>query len=257
MAIRQGFGEPRRDAGGESSIQKTRGFVSIQTAGARELARELERVAGVLELPGLFKKVTYQASKPIREDYKSLVSQPFAAGSRGATGNLAKSVKTLSKDYEGGQVGVSITGPQSTGNKGADERDGSGNHAWLVEFGSARRRPGTQGRRTYVNVHQAINGKMKRTGTLNDEEFARKGRGYYFLMGSLNEPTRQSGRGKGYSHDFATDDEGGTHPITLQPGESIDPMPAYHPMEDTITANHKEVQDILFAAIQAQINRYS
>lgn len=257
MAITQGIGAPLRDVGGESSVQKTRGFVSIQTAGARELAKELERVAGVLELPGLLKKVTAQASKPIRDDYKSLVSKPFAAQSAGGTGNLAKSVKTISKDYEGGRVGVSITGPQSTGNKGADERDGSGNHAWLIEFGTGRRRPGTQGRRTYVNVHQAINGKMKRTGTLNDEEFARKGRGYYFLMGSINEPTRQGGRGKGYSHDFASINGRDQHPITLAPGESIDPMPAYHPMEDTITANYKEVQDILFAAIQAQISRYS
>lgn len=256
MAIERGLGAPRV-VGGESSIQKTRGFVTIQTAGARELAQELARVAGVFELPGLLKKITYQASRPIREDYKALVSRPFAPGSTGATGNLAKSVKTESKDYEGGRVGVSITGPKSTGNKGADERDGSGNHAWLVEFGTGRRRPGTQGRRTYINVHQAINGKMKRTGTLNDEEFARKGRGYYFLMGSLREPTRQAGMGKGYSHDFGYDDERGMHPITLQPGESIDPMPAYHPMEDTITANHREVQDILFAAIQVQLNRYS
>jgi hypothetical protein len=256
MAIERGLGAPRI-VGGESSVQKTKGFVTIQTEGAREMARELARVAGALELPGLLKKVTYQASAPIREDYKSLVARPFSAKSGGATGNLAKSVKTISKDYRDGQVGVSITGPQSTGNKGADERDGSGNHAWLVEFGSGRRRPGTQGRRTYVNVHQAINGKMKRTGTLNDEEFARKGSGYYFLMGSIDEPTRQAGRGKGYSHDFALDDNGKQHPITLRPGESIDPMPAYHPMEDTITANHKEVQDILFAAIQAQISRYT
>jgi hypothetical protein len=256
MAIERGLGAPRV-VGGESSIQKTSGFVTIQTAGARELAQELARVAGVLELPGLLKKITFQASKPIRDDYKILVSRPFSAKSGGATGNLAKSVKTISKDYRDGQVGVSITGPRSTGNKGADERDGSGNHAWLVEFGTGRRRPGTQGRRTYVNVHQAINGKMKRTGTLNDEEFARKGRGYYFLMGSINEPTRQAGRGKGYSHDFALDDNGKQHPITLGPGESIDPMPAYHPMEDTITANHKEVQDILFAAIQVQLSRYT
>lgn len=256
MAIEQGRGAPRY-VGGESSLQTTRGFVTIQTAGAREMAQQLEKLAGVLEFPGLLKKVTYQASKPILDDYKSLVSKPFAAGSSGATGNLAKSVKTISKDYEGGKVGVSITGPQSTGNKGADDKTGSGNHAWLVEFGSARRRPGTQGRRTYINVHQAINGKMKRSGTLNDEEFARKGRGYYFLMGSVNEPTRQGGKGKGYSHDFASINGRDQHPITLKPGETIDPMPAYHPMQDTITANHREVQTALFAAIQAQINRYS
>ena len=255
MAIEQGRGAPRV-VGGETSVSKTNAFVTIQTAGARELAQELERVAGALQLPGLLKKVTFQASKPIRDDYKSLVSKPFAAGSSGATGNLAKSVKTLSKEYRGGQVGVSITGPKSTGNRGADEKDGSGNHAWLVEFGTERRRPGTQGRRTYVNVHQAINGKMKRTATLNDEEFARKGKGYYFLMGSVKEPTRQGGGGKGYSHDFASVNGRKQHPITLGPGESIDPMPAYSPMQDTIAANYREVQSALFAAIQAQIDRY-
>lgn len=247
--------EPR-DIGGESALERTRGFVSIQTAGARELAKQLEEVAGSVALPGLLKKVTFQASKPIRDDYKALVSKPFAANSAGGTGNLAKSVTTISKDYQDGRVGVSITGPKSTGSRGADERDGSGNHAWLVEFGTGRRRPGTQGRRTYVNVHQAINGKMKRTGVMNDEEFARQGRGYYFLMGSINEPTRQAGRGKGYSHDFAMDDERGQHPITLRPGETIDPMPAYSPMQDTISANYRDVQTALFAAIQAQINRY-
>lgn len=256
MAINQGFGAPLRDGFGETSLDKTRGFVSIQTGGARELAKELERVAGALALPGLLKKATYDASKALREEYKRYVSKPFAAGSAGGTGNLAKSVKTLSKDYEGGSVGVSITGPKSTGNRGASERDGSGNHAWLVEFGTPRRRPGTQGRRTYVNVHQSINRKMTRVATLNDEEFARKGRGYYFLMGSINEPTRQAKRGKGYSHDFAADANGETHPITLEPGETIAGMPAYHPMERTIRENNRDVQTALFVAIQAQINRY-
>ncbi len=255
MAINQGQGAPRI-VGGETSVNRTNAFVNIQTAGARELALELERVAGAMALPGLLKKATAQASKPIFDDYKALVSKPFAAGSGGATGNLAKSVKTKSVEYQAGKVGVSITGPQSTGNRGADERDGSGNHAWLVEFGTERRRPGTQDRRTYVNVHQAINGKMKRTGTMNDEEFARKGRGYYFLMGSVNEPTRQGGSGKGYSHDFASINGRKQHPITLQPGETIDPMPAYSPMQDTITANYRDVQTALFAALQAQINRY-
>jgi hypothetical protein len=102
-----------------------------------------------------------------------------------------------------------------------------------------------------------INGKMRRTtSAMNDEEFARRGRGYYFLMGSLNEPTRQAKRGKGYSHDFATGKDGETHPITLGPGESIDPMPAYHPMERTIVSSAAQVQGVLAQLIQAEINKF-
>ena len=256
MAINPSNPNPR-DEGGVTSLDRTKGFVSIQTQGVRELARELERVAGTLAAPGLLRKCVRQASKPIREGYKALASKPFAAGSGGATGNLAKSTITKDKEYEGGQIAVAITGPRQTGPVGSQEGVESGNHAWLVEFGSGRRRPGTQNRRTYVNVHQMINGKMRRTSSaMNDEEFARRSRGYYFLMGSLNEPTRQSKRGKGYSHDFAGGKDGETHPITLAPGESIDPMPAYAPMERTITSSAAQVQALLAQFIQAEINKF-
>jgi hypothetical protein len=255
MAINPSNPSPR-DVGRGTSKSQTDGFVRIETAGVRELAKELQRVAGALAAPGLLKKCVEKASRPIYSDYKALVSKPFAAGSGGATGNLAKATITRSKEYEGGLVAVAITGPRQTGPVGSEEGRESGNHAWLVEFGSGRRKPGTQNRRTYVNIHQSINGKMRRTSTMNDEEFARRSRGYYFLMGSLNEPTRQAGRGKGYSHDFATSESGDTHPITLGPGESIDPMPAYHPMEDAITANASEVQALLAQFIQAEINKF-
>jgi hypothetical protein len=75
-------------------------------------------------------------------------------------------------------------------------------------------------------------------------------------MGSINEPTRQAKRGKGYSHDFATGPDGDTHPITLGPGESIDPMPAYHPMERTIVNSASQVQAVLAQLIQAEINKF-
>lgn len=256
MAINQSNPTPS-DSGFGTAKSQTEGFVRISTSGVRELAKELERVAGALAAPGLLQKCVRQASRPVREGYKALVSRPLAAGSGGATGNLAKSTITQTKEYEGGQVAVAVTGPRQTGPVGSQEGRESGNHAWLVEFGSGRRKPGTQNRRTYVNVHQMINGKMRRTSSaMNDEEFARRSRGYYFLMGSLNEPTRQARRGKGYSHDFASDGNGETHPITLGPGESIDPMPAFHPMERTIIASASQVQSLLAQFIQAEINRF-
>ena len=55
MAIGQGKGAPRL-VGGETSVNRTNAFVNIQTAGARELAQELAKVAGALALPGLLKK---------------------------------------------------------------------------------------------------------------------------------------------------------------------------------------------------------
>ena len=245
------------DVGFGTAKSQTEGFVRIDTAGVRELAKELERLAGSLAAPGLLQKCVRQASRPILTGYKSLAEKPFEPGSAGATGNLAKSTITQTKEYEGGQVAVAITGPRQTGPVGSEEGRESGNHAWLVEFGSGRRKPGTQNRRTYVNVHQMINGKMRRTtSAMNDEEFARRSRGYYFLMGSINEPTRQARRGKGYSHDFAPDDEGGSHPITLGPGESIAPMPAYHPMERTIVNSASQVQAVLAQLIQAEINKF-
>jgi hypothetical protein len=257
MAINPSNPSPR-DVGFGTGKSQTEGFVRVDTAGVRELAKELERVAGALAAPGLLQKCVKQASRPILTGYKALASKPFAAGSGGATGNLAKSTITQTKEYEGGQVAVAITGPRQTGPVGSEEGRESGNHAWLVEFGSGRRRPGTQNRRTYVNVHQMINGKMRRTSSaMNDEEFARRSRGYYFLMGSLNEPTRQRGAGKGYSHDFASWPQGREqHPITLGPGESIEPMPAYHPMRDTIAANAGLVQSVLAQLIQAEINKF-
>jgi len=255
MAINPSNPTPR-DVGFGTAKSQTSGFIRIQTSGSRELAKELVRVAGVLAAPGLLRKCVKQASVPIKNTYKNLAESAFEPGSAGGTGNLAKSTITQDKEYEGGQVAVAVTGPRQTGPVGSEEGQESGNHAWLVEFGSGRRKPGTQNRRRYVNVHQLINGKMRRTSTMNDEEFARKSRGYYFLMGSINEPTRQAKRGKGYSHDFAPGQDGDTHPITLGPGESIAPMPAYHPMERTIIATESRVQALLAQFIQAEINKF-
>lgn len=256
MAITQSNPTPRV-VGGESSLDRTRGFVTIQTVGAREMAQRLAQVAGAFGERALQEAVK-AASRPIAQEYRNRVKRPLVSNSAGGTGNLSKSVRTKTKSYQNGSVAVAVTGPQSTGNRGADGTAGSGNHSWLVEFGSGPRRPGTQGRRTYINTHQKMNRKFTRSGTMNDAEFeARRGQGYYFLMGSINERTRQAKAGKGYSHDFVPDDKGGTHPFTIGPGETYGAMPAFHVMEQSINDTYRDVQTGLFIALQRELNKYT
>jgi hypothetical protein len=234
-----------RDFGGQSARQIVEGFVSIQTAGAREVAKELELMALRAQRdPGQLRaKAVKKASEIIKKGYKAKINN--------VTDNLNKSIRTETRQYEGATVAV--TGPRVTGPVGADPELGSGNHAWLVEFGTGARKPGTQGRRTYVNVHQMINGKMKRAGTFNNEQFASMGRGYYFLMGSKKERTRQAKMGSGYPHDFGSDAPGEMHPITLKPGKTIKAMPAKHLMEKTISENSSAVLASLIANMKNYI----
>jgi hypothetical protein len=238
-----------RYVGGESSLEKTKGFVTIQTAGIREMAKELERLAGNAA-PRLLMDAVVKASRPIAVNYAA------AARQIQATGNLADSVTTEKRPYA--RAAVAITGPRQTGPVGSRDSAVSGNHAWLVEFGSGRRKPGTQNRRTYVNVHQMINGKMRRHSSANDAQFARMSKGYYFLMGSINEPTRQGKGRAGYSRDFMLGNDGKSgeqHPITLHPGETIAPMPAHHLMQKTIQSTAGVVQSLLFAEINDHLNK--
>jgi hypothetical protein len=235
-----------RDFGGQSAKQIVEGFVSIQTAGAREVAKELELMAlRAMKDPGQLKaKAAKKASEIIRKGYKAKINN--------VTDNLGKSVTTRIRQYEGATV--AITGPRVTGPVGADPDMGSGNHAWLVEFGTGARKPGTQGRRTYVNVHQMINGKMNRAGTFNNEQFASMGRGYYFLMGSKKERTRQAKAGSGGDHDFWTPPGGGEQrPVTLHPGETYRFMPAKNLMQKTISENSSAVLASLIANMKTYI----
>jgi hypothetical protein len=239
-----------RYVGGESSLEKTKGFVTIQTAGVREMAKELQRIAAQAA-PRLLMDAVVKASKPIATAYSA------AARQMQATGNLADSVTTEKRPYS--QAAVAITGPRQTGPVGSSDSAVSGNHAWLVEFGSGRRKPGTQGRRTYINVHTMINRRMRLHSSSNDAQFARMSRGYYFLMGSIDEPTRQGKGRAGYSRDFMLGKNGRSgeqHPITLRPGETIAPMPAYHLMEKTIQKTAEAVQSLLFAEINAHLNKH-
>lgn len=243
-----------RIIGGQTARQIAQGFVNVRIEGTQELVERLELMAIRANQDGtkILMEVAKRASEPIRLGYKKRINN--------VTDNLSKSVRTAPpkarSKYRG--VGVAITGPQVTGPVGADPEQGSGNHSWLLEFGSGPRRPGTQGRRTYINVHQMINRRMSIVGSgnrnFNNLQFERMSKGYYFLMGSRDERTRQAKKGSGYPHDFGSDRPGEMHPITLQPGETIAPMPAKHPMERTIEATSYEVRKIINYEVQAFID---
>lgn len=237
MAIQLDATMPRTFDGGMTGRQIVEGFVNLRTSGASEIAKRLEEMArrSGQDPQKLMQKAVRAASVPIIKGYRNKV--------RNVTGNLGKSMTTRVRKYDG--AAVAITGPRVTGPVGADPELGSGNHAWLVEFGTGRRKPGSQSRRAYVNVHQQINFRMTRAGTFNNTQFEKMGKGYYFLMGSKNERTRQAKMGSGYPHDFGSNAPGEMHPIALSPGESIAPMPAQHPMEKTIAETNGEVLNIL------------
>lgn len=239
------------DFNGRTGKQIANAFVRIGMDGMDEVLKrfyEIEQSVSYAEKAAAVKK----ASVPILEGYKQ------RARAIEATGNLARSTKTLPRKYRSGEVAVAVTGPEQTGSAGASIKRASGNHAWLVEFGSKPRKPGSQNRRAYVNVHQMINGKMSRHSSTNDESFSRMGAGYYFLMGSRNEPTRQARMGRGYTHDFMRlpgDDE--MRPMTLHPGETYGGMPALGLMQKTITQKQGQVRSILEGELIQLINKAS
>lgn len=242
------YGAPR-SVFGQTANERTKGFVKVRVDGIDALAQSLIGLAGQVAADGMIANVVRQAGRMIEQSYRG------AAEFHDATGNLAKSTKTKVKTYP--RAVVAIVGPEQTGKAGATTDRPSGNHAWLVEYGSGPRRPGTQNRRTYVNVHQSINGRMTKHSATNDEAFARMGKGYYYLMGSLREPTRQARRGSGYSHDFLPDAESPQQmvPMTLHPGETYGAMPAYHLMERAIQRESPAVRRKLEEGIQRAINR--
>lgn len=242
--ITQGEGAARV-MDGYTGKQVANSFVTIQTKGIREFALELQRMAAIAGEPRALERCVTEAAKIIERGYKAKIPT--------ATGNLKRSVKTKAKSYPKDGGVIAITGPTQTGPVASSDAQASGNHAWLYEFGTGPRRPGTQGRRTYINVHQAINGKMTRHSSANDEQFARMGKGYYFLMGSMDERAGAGGR-RGYSRDFS-DSYGKRkqHPIALKPGETIEPMPALGLMEKTISAQQASVFSILRASLDREI----
>lgn len=228
------------------SLTRAQAFVRVGVYGAQPVLDTLQNVAGVMGAGAILEEVLRRAAVPIRDTYRA------AARTHDATGNLARSTTIKTKTYRPG-VSVAIAGPRHTGSVGATGSVASGNHSWLVEFGShGRRTPSTRGtRKTYVNVHQMINRRMTRVARLEDsEKFAARARGSYFLMSSWREPTRQARAGRGYPHDFLPD--GGV--FTLSPGEDYGAMPAYHLMEHSIAARRTQVQGLIRNGLIEAIN---
>jgi hypothetical protein len=236
--------------GGLTGSQRADAFVKVQTSGARELAQNLLRIAtrfGVDATKPLT-DAAKAAAKPIAEAYKQNVNS--------VTGNLARSVRVEQgkKKYPG--VGIAVVGPVHVVN--SDEWDiekkGAGNHAWLAEFGTGRRRPSTQNRRTYLNVHESINGKFTKVPNkgrpFDNTQFEKMGKGFYFLMGSSNVAQRKTGPGA-----FVPDGKGGTRPFHLAPGETYGAMPARHWMEKAIGQAGPAALSSLMAALRTQIEK--
>jgi hypothetical protein len=244
---------PRTLSSGQTGREATEGFIRIRLEGVDDLIQALLRAAtqvGEDATPRL-NAACKVAMKEVMENYKRLIPN--------VTGNLKKSVQVRGiKNQRARGVGVAIGGPRhvvgGSGESGKEwdvEVKGAGNHAWLYEFGTGARRPSTQGRRTYLNVHQKINGNFNRVPNqgrpFDNEQFERMGRGFYFIMGSKNEPTRKARQGSGYPHDFG--------PFALAPGETYGAMPPSHAMERAILSSKSASLSILTDAIRNEINR--
>jgi len=245
---------PRILSSGQTGREQTEGFISIRLEGVDDLIQALFRAAtqvGEDATPRL-NAACKVAMQEVMDNYKRLLPD--------VTGNLKKSVKVRGiKNQRAKGVGVAIGGPQhvvgGSGKSGKEwdvEVKGAGNHAWLVEFGTGRRRPSTQNRRTYINVHQKINGRFTRINDrskkwFDNEQFEKMGRGYYFIMGSRDEPTRKARQGSGYPHDFG--------PFAIGPNETYGAMPPSNAMERAILASRGDAMGILTDAIRNEINK--
>ena len=237
---------PRILEGGQTGAQRAGQFVTVQTSGARELARDLLRASTRFgkDATKPLTDAAKAAMKPVMDRYRQ------KARANAVSGNLARSVRVQAgkRKYDG--VGIAVGGPVHVVN--SDEWDiskkGAGNHAWLVEFGTGRRRPATQGRRTDVNVHEKINNTIRKLpnngNAFDNEEFERMGRGFYFIMGTKNNPHRK--QGAGYPHDFL---------MALAPGQTYGAMPARHWMEESIREGSGAALQSLLAALRTQIEK--
>lgn len=232
-----------------SNLAKAEAFIKVGVTGVGPMLDILDLLIGTFAKQATLEKILHNAAVPIRNEYKA------HALKHDATGNLAKSTTIKTKTYPSGTA-VAIAGPRHTGTAGASGGVASGNHSWLVEFGSdGPRRPSTRNRKTYVSVHKMINRKMTVHALLEDsEKFAKRSRGYYFLMSSWKEKTRQARRGKGYTHDFLPDLGDGPRVYTLQPGETYGAMPGLHLMEKTIKSQASKSQSLIRSGIINAIN---
>lgn len=238
---------PRDLGGGRTGAQAAGDFIRIRLEGEQELIASLLRAAT---------RAGVEATKPLNEACKAAmrkVMEQYKRGISDVTGNLRRSVQVRGiKGQRARGVGVAVGGPthRVAGKEWDVEEKGAGNHAWLVEFGTGRRRPGTQGRRTPISVHQRINGRFRRQGDstqwVSNDEFDRLGRGNYFIMSSFREPTRQKRRGSGYPHDFI---------MALESGQTYGAMRPQSLMENAIRSASRPALNTLIEAIRGQIEK--
>jgi hypothetical protein len=234
---------------GLTANQTAEMFIRVGVTGVKPMLDTMLNVMTAVERADNLRKIALRAAKPLEQSYRT------KALHHDCTGNLAASTRTKSKTYKGTGIGIAVVGPEQTGNEGATGDRPSGNHAWLVEFGSGARQPGTQNRKTYVNVHQLINRRMRVAARLEDSEaFARRSAGYYFLMSSWFEPTRQARAGRGYPHDFLPAKNNKPRVFTIHPGETYGAMPALGLMQQSISDSASRVSGILRAGIIDAIN---
>lgn len=218
---------------------KANTFINVKfDASVKVMLDNLEMLTKVYDRQDTLIKIVKRAAQPIKKHYKSL------ALAHDVTGNLAASTRIKTKKYPNGGA-VAIAGPRQTGSGKPEMK--SGNHAWLVEFGSdGRRKPSTRMKKTYINVHKMVNKKMKLHTQLEDsEKFAKRAKGFYFIMSSEKEPTRQARKGAGYPHDFF---------MALSPDETYGEMPAYGLMEKTIKTQTSKVSSIMSKGLTKAIN---
>lgn len=249
MAIITPNTRPRILENGQTGLERADSFIRMRTDGAKEFIEELLRLAtragsdATAPLTAAAKK----AAKPVMELYKENISE--------VTGNLRRSVRIQDgkKKYPG--VGIAVAGPVHV--KDGKEWDvlkkGAGNHAWLYEFGTGPRKPGSQGRKTLMYVNQR-GGKVGGGGPgalFNSSQFEKMGRGYYFLMGSKNNPQRATGPGA-----FVQMRNGRTRPMVLQANQTYGAMPAENAMEKAIKRGKQQSVNVLIAEIKKHMQAF-
>lgn len=251
MAIITPNTRPRVLENGQTGLERADSFIRMRTDGAREFIEALLRLAtrAGVDATGPLTAAARKAARPVMELYKENISD--------VTGNLTRSVKVQDgkKKYPG--VGIAVGGPVHVkqGKEWDVLKKGAGNHAWLYEFGTGARKPGTQGRKTLIRVHRAVNGKLSSgsgPGSLfNNMQFEKMGRGYYFLMGSKNNPQRSTGPGA-----FVRMQNGKTRPMVLAADETYGAMPAEHAMEKAVKRGRQQSVSVLIAEIKKHMQAF-
>ncbi len=220
--------------GASSGGGKSTAFASIEWGDSiRSLGERLARLYARTE-PTELKPVMLAAVKAIADDYRGLAER------NAATGNLAKSVQRKFLPYN--YAAVVIAGPKHTGSGSADEETGSGNHAWLIEYGTRERRPGGGNKKPSLYVHKAVNGRTRGYGAMSSEDFEQQSSEFAFIMGSKNRPFINPGKHWG--------------PYKVRPNETYGAMPRLGWMQDTIMANRSDVQRSLERGVGAILRSY-